>query len=216
MARISNKIDNITGKTEADVVMKEQFNLLLHTAQAQCETFKAELKEMFRTARPQKFNIIGKHALEYHYGCHVNIDNNCDDAIKNVIDKYFDGGDIIKNEFQVIVKHFLENIINDTKTGETQGETFFIYPENYQLVRVDIKYYKNNFSSHSVIANCDNLFCYTMSKSVVDDSLIKIDDVIAMASQMVGEDRNADVSNFVVELEKAWVITKTKRLQNVC
>ena len=47
MAKIVSKIDELTGKTEQERILKEQFGFLQKMAQAKCAQFESELKTMF-------------------------------------------------------------------------------------------------------------------------------------------------------------------------
>ena len=51
-----------------------------------------------------------------------------------------------------------------------------MFPENYSIVRVDVKAYKYTFSTKGVLAkDVENVFVYTMAKSIVDHKKVGID-----------------------------------------
>ena len=170
-------IYDLTGKTEEEIRMREQYSFLQKMASAKSETFENRLKLMLSNKESVgELEIVGDKAFEYHNGQHVNISRTCDDAIMGVIDEYFKGGKEIKADFQKLVKQGLSGLIRDTSIGETEEKLVFVYPENYSIVRVDVMAYKYTFSSKGVLAkDVENLFVYTMAKSIVDHRKVGID-----------------------------------------
>lgn len=87
---------------------------------------------------------------------------------------------------------------------------FFIYPENNAIVRVDVKAYKYKFSSKGIIAECENVFCYTMSKSIVDHKKLKKDEIVYFITKMCKKENSEvkleDVMSFMRELVNVWNI----------
>lgn len=74
--------------------------------------------------------------------------------------------------FQTIVKKSLENLVGNTTIEENTDEIFMVYPEHNAIVRVDVKCYKYNFSDKSVLVDdVENVFCYTLAKSIVDHTV---------------------------------------------
>lgn len=99
--------------------------------------------------------------------------------------------------------------------GEHEEKMFFIYPENFAIVRVDVKCYKYCFSSSGIIANTENVFCYTMAKSIVDHTKVTIDELLYMVTEMIGADKLEEVKAFVKELKEVWNILEDKNPTNV-
>ena len=92
---------------------------------------------------------------------------------------------------------------------------FFVYPENFAIVRVDVKCYKYCFSSTGIIANTENVFCYTMAKSIVDHTKITIDELLYMVTEMIGADKIEEVEAFVNQLKKVWSLLENKTTNEV-
>lgn len=210
MAKIATKIDEITGKTEQERILKEQFGFLQKMAEAKCAQFESELKSMFTSGGTSECEVVGKRAIAYHSCQHVNIKVGCDAAIKEAIDMFFNGGDDVKQGFQKLIRITLDTLIGNTGMGEHEEKHFFVYPENFAIVRVDIKCYKYCFSSSGVIANTENVFCYTMAKSIVDHTKITIDELVYMVTEMIGADKIGEVETFVNQLKKVWKLLEDK------
>lgn len=215
MAKIVSKIDEITGKTEQEQILKEQFSFLQKMAQAKCEQFEAELKSMFTSDGTAECEIVGNRALAYYKCQHVDIKAGCGAAIKDAINMFFNGGDDVKNGFEKIVETALDTLIGNTSMGEHEEKMFFVYPENFAIVRVDVKCYKYCFSSSGVIAKSENVFCYTMAKSVVDHSKLTIDELLYMVTEMVGSDKLEEVEAFITQLKKVWKMLEVQNPNDV-
>ena len=68
------------------------------------------------------------------------------------VNEFFKGKSGVKQGFKAIVKQGLSGLIGDTTIGETTENMFFVFPENYSIVRVDVKAYKYTFSTKGVLA----------------------------------------------------------------
>ena len=128
---------------------------------------------------------------------------------------FFNGEDEVKQGFQKLIKTALDTLIGNTAMGEHEEKMFFIYPENFAIVRVDVKCYKYCFSSSGVIANTENVFCYTMAKSIVDHTKVSIDELLYMVTEMIGADKLDEVEKFVEKLKKIWNMLENKAPNDV-
>lgn len=215
MAKIVKKIDELTGSDENTRIIKEQFGFLQKMAEAKCEQFKSELQNMLKSGDVHECEIVGKRAIAYYEGQHVDIKSGCGPAIKEAINMFFNGGDDIKEGFKKIVETALDTLIGDNTIGEHKFKTFFVYPENLAIVRVDFKCYKYCFSSNGIIANSENIFCYTMSKSIVDHKKMTIDELTYMIAEMIGSDKIDEVDAFINKLKEIWEKLEDKTPQYV-
>lgn len=215
MAKIVSKIGEITGTSEQEQILKEQFGFLQKMAEAKCEQYEAELKSMFTSGGTAECEVVGHRAIAYYKCQHVDLKTGCDDAIKEAINMFFSGGDDIKNGFQKIVEKAMDTLIGNTSIGEHEEKMFFVYPENFAIVRVDVKCYKYCFSSQGVIAKSENVFCYTMAKSVVDHTKMTIDELLYMVVQMIGSDRIDEVEAFIKQLKNVWKMLEDEKPNNI-
>lgn len=212
MAKISKMIDDLTGETEEEMRLKEQLGFLQKMASAKSETFENRLKRMLSTPEELgELEIVGGRALEYHSGQHVNISQQCDDAIGGAIDEYFKGGPEVKACFQKFVKRGLSGLMRDTSIGEIEKSLVFVYPEDYSIVRVDIIAYKYTFSSRDVLAsNVENMLVYTMAKSIVDEKKVELDYLMRFVADMLrGADEDLPLGKtmlFVKSLRETWTM----------
>lgn len=212
MAKISKMIDDLTGKTEEEMRLKEQLVFLQKMASAKSETFENRLKRMLSTPEELgELEIVGGRALEYHSGQHVNITQQCDDAVAEEIVEYFKGSPEIKACFQKFVKRGLSGLMRDTSIGEIEKSLVFVYPEDYSIVRVDIIAYKYTFSSRDVLAsNVENMLVYTMAKSIVDEKKVELDYLMRFVADMLrGADEDLPLGKtmlFVKSLRETWTM----------
>ncbi|QOS67053.1 hypothetical protein GS424_010905 [Eggerthella guodeyinii] len=211
MAKIGKMIDDLTGKSEEEIRMKEQFSFLQKMASAKSETFENRLKLMLSNKETAgALEIVGDKAFEYHNSQHVNISQQCDDAITGAVDEFFKGGKGVKAGFQKLVKQGLSGLIGNTSIGETEEKMFFVFPENYSIVRVDVMAYKYTFSSKGVLANnVENVFVYTMAKSIVDHKKVGVDFLMHAVVDMLWGDSDEgpsldQVMPFIQNLQMCW------------
>lgn len=211
MAKISQIIDDITGKTEQEQKLKERFSFLQKMAEGKTEQFKSDLKVMLSNKESVgALEIVGDKAFFYSGGQHVNISDSCDDAIMGAVDDFFSGGAAdVKEGFRRIVKQGLAGLIGDTSMGDATQEMFFVFPENYAIVRADVKAYKYNFSSAGVFSdNVENVFVYSMCKSIVDHRKVGIDFLLHCVVDMMSKGGNPpaieEVKAFINELKACW------------
>ncbi len=94
--------------------------------------------------------------------------------------------------------------MGNTSFGEQEEKMFFVFPENYAIVRVDVKCYKYQFSSKGIIANSQNVFCYTMCKSIVDHTKLTIDELLYMVTEMAGAENIEKIEAFIIQLKNIW------------
>ena len=140
----------------------------------------------------------------------MNISQQCDDAIAGAVDEFFKGGKGVKAGFQKLVKQGLSGLIGNTSIGETEEKMFFVFPENYSIVRVDVMAYKYTFSSKGVLANnVENVFVSTMAKSIVDHKKVGIDFLMHAVVDMLRGDSDEDPSleqmmPFIQNLQMCW------------
>ena len=99
--------------------------------------------------------------------------------------------------------------------GEHEEKMFFVYPENFAIVRVDVKCYKYCFSSSGVIAKSENVFCYTMAKSIVDHTKLTIDELLYMVVEMIGAEKIDEVEAFIKQLKSIWKMLEDKSSDEV-
>lgn len=208
MAKIAEKIGQLVGTDEKEQEKREQFTFLQKMAEAKCAEFKNDLIQMLTGADREKYEIVGDRVINYYSGQHIDITQECDGAISDAVDQFFEGKEGVKSGFQSLIKVALNTLIGNISIGEHQENMFFIYPENNAIVRVDVKAYKYTFSKKGLVADCENIFCYTMAKSIVDHTKMKKDEVVYFVSQMCKKE-NEKVSldlvrSFLKELIDIW------------
>lgn len=207
MVKIAKKIEELTGNDEREKKLKEQFSFLQNIANSKCNEFRIELEKMFE-GEMDKCEVVGKRAIDYYQGQYVDIKSDCDETINDIIGSFYKGKSNLKDGFKVFVTAALSNLINEKSIGEYKENLFFIYPENFAIVRIDIKCYKYTFEKNGFISDCENVFCYTLAKSIVDHSKLTIDELLYFVTDMMnpnGEEVDTQqVAGFVQELEKIW------------
>lgn len=199
MAKIVDKIQEFTGSPD----LREQFSFLQKMAESKTDQFKSDLQSMLRGGT-EDVEIVGNRAMSYHSGQHVDIKAGASDSIKKAIQHFFKGKDGVIDGFESIVEASLDTLLGNQSIGAQEEQMFFIYPENFAIVRVDVKFYKYSFSNKNIIAKTENIFCYTLSKSIVDHTKLTIDELLYLVTDMIGADHIKEVKEFIQELKEVW------------
>lgn len=215
MAKIANMINSITGADEEAQKKKEQFAFLQKMAQAKCAEFKADL-EKGALGDKNKIEIGGGRYFKYYMGQHVDLHSGANERISETVDSFFRGKEGLKDGFKSLINGALETLINDTTIGEKQEDMFFVFPENNAIVRMDVKAYKYSFSKKGFIADCENVFCYTMAKSIIDHKTLNLDELLYFISDMSGAEGNIKaIDAFVDEITSIWAKLENKTTRQV-
>lgn len=211
MAKITKFIDDVSGKTEKEQAMRERFTFLQKMAEGKSAQFKDELRVMLSNkASKGQIEVVGDVAYEYRSGQHINISTACDDAIMGAVSDFFKGSAGLKDGFGKIVRQGLSGLIGNTSLGETAEDMFFVFPENYSIVRVDVKAYRYNFSSKGLLVDdVENVFVYAMCKSIVNHKTVSPDYLMHAVVDMMRTDPSVDpdiqeVMPFIKQLVACW------------
>lgn len=213
--KINDKLKQLTGNSETEKKQREEYTLLKTLAEGKCTEFKMALENMLR--EDNKLQIVGDRAVKWVASQHINLSRELDKHISEAIDSFFEGKSGIKDGFKNLIKAALNAVSNDTSIGEDQQEMFYIYPENFAIVRVDAKIYKYAFEQKGIITDCQNVFCYTLVKSIVDHTKLSKDELLYFITKMIkgnsSKDVNlTDIKPFVTELISVWnLLDEAKR-----
>lgn len=143
---------------EADKRTKEQLEMLQRMAQAQLD---AQETNIFSGDEeiPTK-TVVSKQKKIF-------IDASPDaGSLGKAVQEFFDGN--IKPGFQDMIILGANSILGSTSIGEMESEDMFIAWENDVLLRIDIYYWKWNFSKKGIISRNQNVFAVFCMKRVVD------------------------------------------------
>lgn len=200
MAKVAKIIEDLTGADEAELEQKEQFKFLQTMGETKCDQFKAEL-EKNALGEHQKTEIGGGRYTQYYQECHIDLHSGANDSINEALNSFFKGKEGMRDGFRALISAAIDSLINETVMGETTRDMFFVYPENNAIVRLDVKAYVYRFTKKGLIANCENLFCYTMGKSIVDYKTLNVSELLYFLSDMAGASNNIEiVKNFAEEI----------------
>lgn len=192
MAKVAKIIDNLVGSDETLSEKKEQFKFLQTMGETKCDQFKAELEKNALGERKQT-EIGGGRYVKYYQECHIDLHSGANDSIDEALNSFFKGKEGLKDGFHALISTAIDSLINETVMGETTRDMFFVYPENNAIVRLDVKAYVYKFTKKGLIADCENLFCYTMGKSIIDYNTLNISELLYFLSDMAGASDNIEV-----------------------
>lgn len=184
---------------------REQLDFLLNTAKTKMALYKTELERMFLDPEAVgAVQIVGKRALNYYQEYRANVSSSIDSEITQVIDQFFTGSkDGIKEGFKTLIQIGLKTLLGDSSSGEQEVQQFYVVEEHNAIIRVDVKFWRYNFSATGIISSCQNAFCYLFCKSVVDHTKLTADEFVYLLSEQL-QDNIELVTKYIDELKKAW------------
>lgn len=175
--------------TDADQKrQREQLDFLLDAAKSKGEVFDNELRLSYSDPESQFIHIVGIPTY-YDHGYLANVHEGADAGISSAVDTFFAGKDgAVKNGIHSLVSTAVNTILGNSSMGEQLDTKTFIALEHNSIVRVDVKFWRYNFSDKGVIGNTQNVFCYSFGRSVVDHTKVPIDVLVNLVSTEIGDD----------------------------
>jgi len=216
MARIQDTIKSFVAPDTSK--QKEQYNFLLKVAQAKMAQYKSELNEMFLNPEAVgKVQIVGNRAIEYIEDYHVGLTENSDivKSIGAAVKKFLKGdSQDITDGILDIASTAADAILGNTSIGECEDKKFFVIPQHNAIIRIDVKFWRYNFSSKGIITDSENILCYVCCKSIVDHKKLTDDEFTYMISEYIG-DNPEEVLGYMAKLRDIWNSMKDEKPQRV-
>lgn len=180
---------------------QEQLDFMLNAAKNKGEVFDNELRLSYSDPESQLIKIVGVPTY-YDHGYLANVHEGADAGISSAVDTFFAGKDgAVKNGIHSLVTTAVNAILGNSSMGEQLDNKTFIALEHNAIVRVDVKFWRYNFSDKGVIGNTQNVFCYSFGRSVVDHTAVPIDVLINLVSAEIGDDAAAA---YLEKMEKIY------------
>ncbi len=201
MAQIRTMIDQSN-----EAMQREQLQVLLVAAEGKLAEFRGDIDDMFRF--PERLGIIqivGNRSVASYEEYRVNITEGVDPQLNVVIDSFFKGASGIKDGFRELIKVGLNTILGNETIGVWEQQWFTVVPDNFALVRADVKCWRWNFSSEGVISKCKNAFAFLIVKSIVDHRKLTIDELLYFLSESVGGDIEK-LEKYLEQLKRLWKV----------
>lgn len=200
MGSMTQALRSVTGADEAERRTKERLDLLLLAAKAKIQAYRDEINEAFlNPAIIDKKQIPGIRAIrfieQYHVASRESFSTQVGDHLTAAIDAFFsiggkdeDSKKAVQSGVKSLISAALDGFIGATSAGETEQKVYVVVPENNAFVRVDIACWKYNFTQEKIIAQSDSAVAYVLCKSVVDHSVLAIDELIYLATEALSKD----------------------------
>ena len=145
---------------------KEQLAMLEKMAQAQLASkVDTILHGSSNDEEIHKGKVVAKHQQIY-----VNASAKSD-AVDNAVKEFFTG-DLLKGAKDLILGGVNE-LLGNFSAGENESEDMLILWENNALLRIDVYYWKWNFSSNQILKVAQNVFAVYCVKRVINPSEIE-------------------------------------------
>jgi len=159
--------------TPDDKNAREQIDILRKAANGQLERFRSDLVAKIRTPEAFKEEIVPNKMFQFFEEYRVSIKEGAANQIKGVVDKFFSGAeDSVKDGFSELIKLGFDAILGSTEAGESYTRSWYIMVEFGAIIRIDVMAWRYNFTGKGLIDKIENAFCYTVTKSFVDEQAL--------------------------------------------
>lgn len=195
-----------------DIIL-ERLSFLKAAAQQQIQFFKSSMETEFYKAQENKqhYSIIGRpfeFLAQYRINVRAGVNKQVEEAISGLF--YFDKTNLI-SALQTMVVNSLNEIFITSSVGESQEEKFYIVPYNNAILRVDIRVWKYSFTNTGLFGNVENVFCFIVSKSILNLDLLSADELLYFVTQSLQGAPLEVVSDYIETLNKVRdAISKSK------
>ncbi|KAG8739113.1 hypothetical protein FRC10_006132, partial [Ceratobasidium sp. 414] len=158
----------------------------------------------------QRRSVPGNRAIRWVREYTVGVSEKPAENIENAVDSFFgiasattgqERKDKIVEGFKSVVKTTLDAFMGNAQAGEHEEEKFFIFVQHNAIIRIDVRLWRYNFSSKSVMAEESNVLCYIICSSVVDRSVLTFDEMIYLLSEHAGDE---NVEAYIDTLARVW------------
>lgn len=192
---------------DKDEKTKQQLELLLVAAKSKLAEYEMAIKESFiNPDSVNKIEVVGKRAIEWEQQYRVNTSSGVDEAVEGIINDFFTGTeDSVKNGFKNMIMIAIKTILGDARAGESEVRKFLIVPEYNAFIKVDVRFWRYNFTSTGIVSDVQDAMCFVMCKSVIDHTTLSIDELIFFVSKMFGSELNLPATKtYIEEMRKLW------------
>jgi len=202
-----------------DTKSKEQLDLLKNAASNQLKIFRMEFKQKFDN--PDAFNgeILPVKMFDFEEQYRVDIKESSSSEIGSIVDGFFKGtGGEIKEGFKNMIKLAFSSILGDSQIGESKIKKWFIAVEYGELIRVDLMSWRYNFSGNQIISNVQNAYCFTLTKSFIDNNSLSKSQLKYFLAKSLGLTNldeimeNENLKKYVEYLQDSLDESKSNRL----
>lgn len=207
------------GLSPDDAKSKEQLDFLVKAANGQLELFRSKFLEKFNNPDAFKSEILPVKMFEFMEEYRVDISEGSSSEVDQIVDSFFKGtGSGLKEGFKKIIKLGFNSILGDSNIGESKIHKWYITAEYGEIIRVDLMSWKYNFSSDQIISKISNAYCFTLTKSFIDNNSLRKSQLRYFIAQSLGLTdldelmKNEDLKKYVSYLQDSLDESKTNSL----
>ncbi|KAG8935894.1 hypothetical protein FRC00_010098 [Tulasnella sp. 408] len=203
-------VENTEKNKEA---VKEQLDFLVCMADNRLDHYQSELEQMFLDkGSVRNRQVPGGRALRFSRGYRVGVTSQASDGIKDVVNTFFgvseDGkptGQDTKTRlidgFRKTILLGLDDFLGNVSAGEQSENKFFVFMQHNAIIRIDLRIWRYNFSSKTVLAEAENVLAYIFCLSVVDHKALTKDELLYLLTECAS---GGDVTELVGQLTNLW------------
>ncbi|KAH6994889.1 hypothetical protein EDB80DRAFT_897189 [Ilyonectria destructans] len=196
-------------KLSNDADKSEQLLIMSKLIDSKLNEYQHELNESFFNldARANPVLMINK-VLRWERHAGFSISGEFNDSVDQEIDRVLgpindDKEKPILNGFKGVVKSALMAFLGQAGGGESTHEEYFIHILHNSLMRVDLKFFRWDFTSSGMSRTHKSCLGYLACLSNVDTSQLTSDDFVYILSESVRND-NEYTSQYIDAMRKAY------------
>ena len=198
ISTIVDKVTDSSGADKAADAVKGNLQLLSVVAQKQRKLFEKELISFYKDkGNFGKYKVVGNRLMGMTSVATAQIqkggNRNLKHGIQSGIDGLFGEGAARNDNFHQCVSGLVgglfDGLLGDQAASETFEQKFIIIPHGFTVWRIDIFMWKMNVNAKAGLYETAQSSVVTVAgKGVVDHTILKDDELIALAQQVVGTD----------------------------
>ena len=198
---------------------KEQLNFLLDAAKSKLELFKMEFSQKINNPDAFKNEILPTKIIAFEEGYRANISEGGSSEVESIVDNFLKGtGDSLRKGFSGVIELAFRSLLGDSSIGASYVNKWFITVEYGALIRVDLRAWRYNFSSDQIIEKIENIYCFIITKSFIDNSTLtkpQLNYFVAKSLNLKSLDeiiKNDTIKQYVEFLKQDYDENKDNRL----
>lgn len=221
MGKIRDTLLSFTGDELADA--REHVITLFQLGESRAQFFERDIKENLEATRLSSgdnkvtpiANILEIHSEVHAYHSRLN-SSVVAQTFKNALSALVAGGasNIIEG-MGVLLAESLEAFLSETNANTAEKSTYIVMADGLSIVRIDIRLWYTNTTTHSTQKVFEKIVVVTAVKSVIDVAKINTAAFIALYQNQLRR-LSRDANDMLREIEKmVALINKLKQVQGV-
>lgn len=172
---------------------RDQLDILKKAAKGELDVYRNDLIQKIRNPEAFREEIVPFRMFQHMEQYRVSLDEGASKEIAAIVDDFFEGEKGLKDGFKNLINFAFKAILGSTQAGKSPTKNWYVTLEHGALIRVDVMSWRYNFSAEGVISTCKNAFCFTATKSFVDTTDLRSQELVYFIARSLKLDSIEDI-----------------------